>query len=98
MIDRFLRGDELKKPLTPRLPQVYVDPVPVNAAEALPSDRATPPTLPIEIRKRSFAEVELALSLDEATREARRCLRCDLEFTKTRHEEAAGANAGGPSL
>lgn len=98
MIDRFLRGDELKKPLTPRLPQVYVDPVPVNEAEALASDRATPPTLPIEIRKRSFAEVEMALSLDEATREARRCLRCDLEFTKARHEEAVGVIAGGPSL
>jgi NADH-quinone oxidoreductase subunit F len=98
MIDRFLRGDELKKPLTPRLPQVYVDPVPVNEGEALASDGATPPTLPIEIRKRSFAEVELAFSLDEATREARRCLRCDLEFTKARHEAAAAAIAGGPSL
>jgi len=97
MIDRFLRGDELKKPLTRRLPQVYVEPVPVGEAEALASDRAAPPTLPIEIRRRSFSEVELALSLDEAIREARRCLRCDLEFTRAGHEKAVGAAVGGPS-
>ncbi|MBE3073210.1 MAG: FAD-dependent oxidoreductase [Acidobacteria bacterium] len=97
MIDRFLRGEELNKPQTPRLPQVYVSPVPVDEAETLTSDRAAPPTLPADIRRRSFAEVELALSLDEATREARRCLRCDLEFTKAAHEEAVGVTVGGPS-
>ncbi|MBE3110841.1 MAG: FAD-dependent oxidoreductase, partial [Acidobacteria bacterium] len=97
MIDRFLRGEELNKPQTPRLPQVYVSPVPVDEAETLTSDRAAPPTLPADIRRRSFAEVELALSLDEATREARRCLRCDLEFTKAAHEEAMGVTVGGPS-
>jgi len=98
MIDRFVRGDDLKKPLTPCLPQVYVEPVPVSEAEAQASDRAAPPTLPIEVRRRGFSEVELALSIDEAGREARRCLRCDLEFTRPKEEEAAGVAAGGPSL
>jgi len=81
MIDRYLRGEELRKPVAPRLPQIYVEPVQVGDQE-LAMDRAAPPTLPPEVRRRSFAEVELPLSLEEAAREARRCLRCDLEFTR----------------
>jgi hypothetical protein len=53
-----------------------------------------PPTLPAELRKRSFAEVELTLSVEEATREARRCLRCDLEFTRTEKEDASHGEVG----
>jgi hypothetical protein len=36
----------------------------------------------MEQRRSGFAEVELCLSETDATREARRCLRCDLEFTQ----------------
>jgi len=33
--------------------------------------------------------VEMTLSVEQAVREARRCLRCDLEFTqRTENEEA----------
>jgi hypothetical protein len=35
-------------------------------------------------RRAGFAEVELCLSEVDAQREARRCLRCDLEFTAPR--------------
>jgi NADH-quinone oxidoreductase subunit F len=97
MIDRYLRGDDLKKPVTRHLPQTYVGPVTVSEAEAPAADRAAPPTLPPEIRRRSFAEVELGLSREDAVREAKRCLRCDLEFTKAGHEETVGAVAGGAS-
>jgi len=83
MIDRYLRGEELRRPAVPRLPQVVVDPV--EGADALGrADRAAPPCLPIEVRRRSFAEVELSLSQDDASQEARRCLRCDLEFTRSK--------------
>jgi len=41
--------------------------------------RPRPPTLPIEMRKRSFQETELGLSEEQARYDARRCLRCDLE-------------------
>ncbi len=42
----------------------------------------------MEWRKRNFAEVEVTLSPDEASCEAGRCLRCDLEFTQPgEHEE-----------
>jgi hypothetical protein len=82
VIDRYLRGEPLRKPAAPRLPRVLVEPVAVSAEEAAQAQRASPPTLPIEVRKRSFSEVELSLSLEEAACEARRCLRCDLEFTR----------------
>jgi formate dehydrogenase major subunit len=38
--------------------------------------RAPMPQLPLEQRRASFAEVELGLSLEAATRESRRCLGC----------------------
>ena len=83
MIDRCLRGEALRKPAVPRLPQVLVEPV--DGADAIGrADRAAPPCLPIDVRRRSFAEVELSLSQDDASQEARRCLRCDLEFTRPR--------------
>jgi hypothetical protein len=53
----------------------------VDQDAMLKAERAAPPCLPLEVRRRSFAEVELALTVEEARQEARRCLRCDLEFT-----------------
>jgi NADH-quinone oxidoreductase subunit F len=88
MIDRYLRGEELRKPAEVRLPAAYVEPVTVGEEEMARSDRAAPPTLPVEVRRRSFAEVELCLSPEEATRESRRCLRCDLEFSTAARQEA----------
>jgi NADH-quinone oxidoreductase subunit F len=82
MIDRYLRGEDLKKPASVRLPQTYVEPVVVDQDAMLKTERASPPCLPLEVRRRSFAEVELALTVEEARQEARRCLRCDLEFTQ----------------
>jgi NADPH-dependent glutamate synthase beta subunit-like oxidoreductase len=34
-------------------------------------------------RKKNFSEVELTISACAAIGEAKRCLRCDLEFSKT---------------
>ena len=82
VIDRYLRGEALRRPAAPRLPRIFVEPVTISEEEVAQATRAAPPTLPIEVRKRSFSEVELSLSLEEAGCEARRCLRCDLEFTR----------------
>jgi len=87
MIDRFVRNEELVQPAEPCLPRVYVEPVKVDAEEVQPTDRVETPRAPAEWRKRNFAEVEVSLSIDEATHEARRCLRCDLEFTKPKEVE-----------
>jgi NADH-quinone oxidoreductase subunit F len=81
MIERLLKNEDLIQPVQPNLPKVFVEPVGIDQ-EMQQLNRAETPRAPAEWRKRSFAEVEVALSVEEAMNEARRCLRCDLEFTK----------------
>jgi NADPH-dependent glutamate synthase beta subunit-like oxidoreductase len=82
MMVRYLRNEPLVQPAQLSLPRVYVEPVRVDESQIGQSKRIETPRAPAEWRKRNFAEVEVTLSVDEATYEARRCLRCDLEFTK----------------
>jgi hypothetical protein len=63
------------------MPAVHLDPVEVDAEEP-GDDRVETPRASVEWRKRNFAEVEVGLSMQEAARESRRCLRCDLEFAE----------------
>jgi len=81
VIGRYLRGEALTVPAEVRLPEVYVP-----AAEGPEADggvaRAVAPQLDPRKRTENFAEVELGLTEGTARREARRCLRCDLEFTQ----------------
>ena len=65
-----------------KLPTTYVEPVEVEEQEGEPIRRVEPPQLPAERRVGSFAEVELCISESRARAEARRCLRCDLDFTR----------------
>jgi NADH-quinone oxidoreductase subunit F len=88
-IARYLRGEQMRQPSAPGTPRVYVQPCVLPEEELSDIRRAEPPTLPIELRKRSFSEVELSLSQQDATREARRCLRCDLEFTEPKENRTA---------
>jgi NADH-quinone oxidoreductase subunit F len=90
VIDRYLQGKELAEPPKIKLPEVFIEPAVVSDEELEDVvKRAEPAVLPAESRKKSFAEVELSLSAEQATREARRCLRCDLEFTqRAKNEEA----------
>jgi pyruvate/2-oxoglutarate dehydrogenase complex dihydrolipoamide dehydrogenase (E3) component len=90
MIGRWVRGEELEQPaVAPRLPEVYVESVSLGEEELEEADRVPVPVIPAKSRKRSFNEVELSLSVEDATREARRCLRCDLEFTQPKEDETA---------
>jgi NADH-quinone oxidoreductase subunit F len=83
MVDRYLNGQPLKQPVTPNLPKVFVPPIEVNFEEIQKVKRVETPRAPSDWRRRNFAEVEVTLSEEEAYYEARRCLRCDLEFTKS---------------
>jgi NADH-quinone oxidoreductase subunit F len=82
MIGRWLRGEELQQPLAPRLPRSYVESAPPDDEDLVAPERAEPPQLPPVSRIRGFDEVEQSMSVEQALREARRCLRCDLEFTR----------------
>jgi NADH-quinone oxidoreductase subunit F len=98
MIDRYLRGQELRKPPAIRLPQVFIEPAAGGDEPQEEAARAEPATIPVEARRRSFAEVETTLSVEEATAEARRCLRCDLRFTQCKNgKQLACADAQGES-
>jgi NADH-quinone oxidoreductase subunit F len=88
MIGRYLRGEPMRQPSDVRVPWAYVEPCMLSEEELNRIRRAEPPTLPIELRQRSFSEVELSLSVEDATREARRCLRCDLEFTQPAKDDS----------
>ncbi|MBN1693688.1 MAG: NADH-quinone oxidoreductase subunit NuoF [Dehalococcoidales bacterium] len=78
-IDKYLRGDTSR---------VEVHDRKIGAAEERPAEldeiwetkpRTKVKTLPLPERRSSFAEIELGMSEEIARREAKRCLRCDLE-------------------
>lgn len=82
MIDRYLMGIPLNQPIQLKLPEIYIEPGASFDEEQTNTRRIETLRAPAEWRKRNFAEVEVSLSQEEATAEALRCLRCDLEFTK----------------
>jgi NADH-quinone oxidoreductase subunit F len=86
MIGRYLQGVELKQPAKVRLPEFYLLPAPVSEKEREQARRAKVRLLPPDSRVRNFDEVEMPFSAEQARREARRCLRCDLEFTAPQGE------------
>jgi len=101
MIDRYVRGLELADAAEPALPRVYVPPVSAELDDLPTVERVETPRAPAAWRTRNFAEVEVALSVAEAHCEARRCLRCDLEFTRppetgqeTDHDGAVAVTGG----
>jgi NADH-quinone oxidoreductase subunit F len=89
VIDRYLQGRDLRRPAEPRLPSVYVEPAELGEDESHQTSRVKVPTVPANERTHDFAEVEDTLAVQDAAREAARCLRCDLEFTTCRVDEEA---------
>ncbi len=82
MVERYLKGKSLRMPQETVIPEVFIEPLETDTEEESISTRAKAPMLPVGEREGSFAEVELALSEKDAICEARRCLRCDLEYTQ----------------
>jgi NADH-quinone oxidoreductase subunit F len=82
MIDRFIQGRQLKQLPAVKLPTDYVPPFSTEEEEGEGPGRAHPPQLPAAARSGNFREVELCLTEPHALCEARRCLRCDIEFTQ----------------
>lgn len=87
MIDRYLRGEKLVQKAEPNLPKTYLPVLADDSDEAPSLTRMELQRAPAEWRKRNFSEVEVSFSIEEATCEARRCLRCDLEFTKPKEKD-----------
>ncbi|MBI2898388.1 MAG: hydrogenase iron-sulfur subunit [Deltaproteobacteria bacterium] len=75
-IDRYLSGEALRQPGEAARPARYVEPAPGRQAGA---ERLAVPHVPAAERRSTFAEVEHVVTEETAQREARRCLRCDLD-------------------
>jgi pyruvate/2-oxoglutarate dehydrogenase complex dihydrolipoamide dehydrogenase (E3) component len=84
MIDRYLTGRQMKLIKKVKLPSVYIEPATANEDDESESvvERAVEEKVPVAKRRGNFVEVDMCLSLQAATDEARRCLRCDLDFTQ----------------
>jgi NADH-quinone oxidoreductase subunit F len=84
MIRNYVSGKLLKALPKVKLPTAYVEPAGLptdeDAADQVP--RVRQPERPVAARRGNFEEVELCISETDARCEARRCLRCDLEFTE----------------
>jgi len=82
MIDQYVTGKLLKVLPKVTLPAVYIEPVPASEQEnVVPPTRVKTPKLATCQREGNYAEVELTIDEEKAVCEARRCLRCDLDFT-----------------
>ncbi|MBI4801803.1 MAG: FAD-dependent oxidoreductase [Elusimicrobia bacterium] len=81
-ICQYLEGSPIAREYSLTRPSVYIDPVEISEEEMLTARRAETKTLPVKDRICSYAEVDLALSKEAAIKEARRCLRCELELLK----------------
>lgn len=78
-IDRFLNGKSLEREYKLCRPSRYVKPVELTEEEVENARRPKIPKIPVEERRKNFKEVEKRLTEEMAVREARRCLRCELE-------------------
>ena len=88
VIDRYVCGHELAEPPGVKLPEVFLEPAAVGDEEFEDVSRVEPAMLDAKSRRKNFTEVEKQLTIEQAAREARRCLRCDLEFTqRSKNEE-----------
>jgi NADH-quinone oxidoreductase subunit F len=82
MMDRYLTGKQMRSLTKVRLPTTYIEPLFEADSDEEVSTRVEQPTLAVAARHKCFAEVDLSLTPAQASAEARRCLRCDLEFTR----------------
>jgi NADH-quinone oxidoreductase subunit F len=78
-IEKFLEGKSLEKTFKLTRPSTYVEPVEMTEKEIEKAKRPKMPHLSLKERKKNFREVELGFNEEMAIREARRCLRCELE-------------------
>jgi NADH-quinone oxidoreductase subunit F len=78
-IHRYLRGENISREYSPKKPRLDISPIQVSPEELSELKRPEIPALSVEKRKSNFKEVELGLTKEMAIKEAKRCLRCDLE-------------------
>jgi len=86
LIDKYLQGKPVARDYQVTRPSMYVEPVELTEEEVAEAARPAMSCRSVEERVCSFKEVELGLTEEEAVKEARRCLRCDLETEEGRKQ------------
>ncbi|MBL7152112.1 MAG: NADH-quinone oxidoreductase subunit NuoF [Phycisphaerae bacterium] len=80
MIHKYIQGQPLEREYKVTRPAVRVEPIELTDKEIEELEKPSVPLLAMEDRAGNFEEVELGLSEEMAIKEAKRCLRCDLEL------------------
>ena len=79
-VDKYLKGDTSRVEMYDLKTEAVGEAVSQELEETWETQpRLEVPTLPVPERRASFTEIELGFSEKVARREAKRCLRCDLE-------------------
>ncbi len=81
-IDQYLSGKEVKREYHITRPSKYIEPLVLSndeTEELMSAKRPVMPSLSPEKRKYNLLEVEQGFTEEQAIKEARRCLRCELE-------------------
>ncbi len=81
-IEQYLSGEEVRREYKITRPSEYIEPLALSdeeIEEVMSAERPIMPCLSPEKRKNNFNEVEQGLSEEQAVKEAKRCLRCELE-------------------
>jgi NADH-quinone oxidoreductase subunit F len=83
-IHHFLNGQDWRIEYKITRPTEYLEPVEISDDEIDTFEHVEMPSLRVEDRIRNFHEIELGYSAEMAIKEARRCLRCDLDTDQGR--------------
>jgi NADH-quinone oxidoreductase subunit F len=81
-IDKYIKAQPIEFDYTVTRPSIYVDPVKLEVEEIFQTQRQEATHIPAIKRRKNFKEIDLGLDRKAAIKEAKRCLRCDLEIRK----------------
>jgi NADH-quinone oxidoreductase subunit F len=90
-IQKYLEGKRVERDYPLTRPSYYIEPVGLTEKELAWAKRPKMPRLSPRSRHKNFREVERGLTERAAVKEARRCLRCELETEEGK--QAIGRNA-----
>jgi len=78
-IEKYLEGKSLAREYKLNRLSLYIEPNKMTEEEIEKAKRTKMPKLPVKKRQKNFKEVDLGLTEEMAVKEAKRCLRCELE-------------------
>ena len=87
VIDKYLKGEKFEFEYKVTRPSIYVDPIKLTVEDVLETSRQKEQKLARGKRLKNFEEVDLGFDKNSAIKEAKRCLRCDLELKKEAEKE-----------